>query len=78
MCQVWLFSFNIYLDKGLHSVIVFQIYYLYINIDALSQCIRTSVACHYTDLVKSYIILYLKIPLLNQLIELIKRADTKW
>ena len=42
----------------LHSVIVFQIYYLYINIDLLSQYIWSLVVHHYIGLIKSYTIKY--------------------
>ena len=42
----------------LHSVTVFQIYYLYINIDSLSQYIWTLVAPHYLGLIRSYAIKY--------------------
>ena len=38
----------------IHSVIVFQIYYLYINIDPLSQYIWTLVVPHYIGLMRSY------------------------
>ena len=42
-------------DKRLHSVNVFQIYYLYINKDSLIQYIWTSVAPHYVNFIRSYI-----------------------
>ena len=42
--------------KRLHSVIVFQIYYLYINIGALNQYIWTPVSLYYVNLIKSYIV----------------------
>ena len=42
----------------LHSVIVFQIYYLHINIDSLSEYIWTLVALDYRGLIRSYVIKY--------------------
>ena len=54
--KVWPLSFSVYLGKRLCSVIVFQIYYPCINIDALSQNKRISVALHYTNLIESHII----------------------
>ena len=68
----------------LHSVIVFQIYYLYINIDSLSQYIWTLVAPNYIELMRSYVIkyyvlYYITINILKQsIIELIKLAVIKW
>ena len=45
----------------LHSVIAFQIYYIYINIDSLSQYIWTLVAPYYMGLIGilCYKILYI-------------------
>ena len=62
----------------LHLVIVFQIYYLYIKIDPLSQYIWTLVVSHYVGINKILhykILYYIIIDLLssNQLIELIRR-----
>ena len=55
----WSKSMTIVLQhKRLHSVIIFQVYYLNINIDSLSQYIWTLVEPHYIGLIRSYTIKY--------------------